>query len=265
METQTKEIYSDQIDDPVNAMRTDMDRDALFDLAQDIKKNGLINPITVRPRGDRFEVVAGHRRITACKIAGLIKIPCVVRDLSDDAAFSVMASENLVRSDVDPLDEAIFVGKLLEKHDGNIDEVCAMTRRSRQWVEDRIAIANMPEYMQYPLKEGKIKLGVALALAQIKKESLREMWTRQAIRDGITVAIAKYWLAQSELEPEDNIGEPSAPPQQFMLRCSLDDKQYPAELFTSVLIYKGNAHYIDALRSEIVNAAGEESDLVTPN
>lgn len=260
-----QEIFTDRIDDPQDAMRTDMDRDALWDLAEDIKKNGLINPITVRPIGDRFEVVAGHRRITACKIAGLIKVPCVVRDLSDDAAFSVMVSENLVRSDVDPDDEAVFVAKLLEKHSNDIHEVASIMRRSPEWVRDRVAVFNMPEYIRIPLKEGKLKLGVALALAQIKNDGTREMWTRQAVRDGITVAIAKYWLAQSELEPEDNSGVPTAPPQEFMLRCSLDDKQYNAKLFRSVLVYEGNMQYIDALRGELIAASGVVSEIDTPN
>src|SRR5574343_2047869 len=104
-----QEIFSDRIDDPKEAMRTELDRDDLFDLAENIKQNGLINPITIRPMGDRYEVVAGHRRLSACKIAGIIKIPCVVRELDDTKTFEVMAAENLERADVDPVDEAIFL------------------------------------------------------------------------------------------------------------------------------------------------------------
>ena len=92
-----QEIMSDLIDDPVAPMRSDLNRDALFELADNIKQNGLINPITVRPAGARFEVVAGHRRFAACKIAGKIRIACVVRELTDDEVFAVMAAENLER------------------------------------------------------------------------------------------------------------------------------------------------------------------------
>jgi len=102
-------IYADRINEPPHAMRKDIDRDALFELAEDIKKNGLINPITVRPihvqpsneaqcfaataeeckseTHRRFEVVAGHRRYLACGIAQIVQIPCVVRELDDATAF----------------------------------------------------------------------------------------------------------------------------------------------------------------------------------
>ena len=79
-------IYADRIRDPEDAMRSGIDKEKLHDLSDDIKVNGLINPITVRPQGENFEVVAGHRRFTACKWAGMVKIPCIVRDLSDAQA-----------------------------------------------------------------------------------------------------------------------------------------------------------------------------------
>src|SRR3990167_7076615 len=104
-----QEIYTDIIDDPVHAMRSDIDRAELFELADNIKQNGLINPITVRPVGNRYEVVAGHRRLSACKIAGKIKITCVVRALTDAEGFAIKAAENLERVDVDPVDEANFI------------------------------------------------------------------------------------------------------------------------------------------------------------
>src|SRR5690348_15569483 len=97
-----QEIFTDRIQDPHAPMRTDLDRAALFELADNIKQNGLINPITVRPVGDMFEVVAGHRRLSACKIAGIIKIAAIVRVLNDQETFAVMAAENLERADVDP-------------------------------------------------------------------------------------------------------------------------------------------------------------------
>ncbi len=264
METQVQEIYTDQIDLPKENMRTEIDRDSLYELAENIKKNGLISPITVRPKDDRYELVAGQRRYLAHQIAGILKIKCVVRVLTDDEALAVMTSENLERSDVNPIDEANHVGRLLTAHNNDIDEVAKIMSRGRAWVQDRIAVAGMPDYLQEALAHGKIKLGVALVLTQIKSEVMREMWVRQAVRDGITIPVAKYWLAQSEIVPEDINGEVSAPPKQFLLRCSIDGREYPAELFTSVLVFRENMHFIEALRNEIMNPTGVESDLVTP-
>src|SRR3990167_6512797 len=87
--------------DPANPMRTEIDRDTIFELSESIKQQGLINPITVRPKDGKFEVVAGHRRFTACKLAVLNEIACVIRELNDDAAWSMMAHENLERQDID--------------------------------------------------------------------------------------------------------------------------------------------------------------------
>ncbi len=260
-----QEIYTDCIDLPAENMRTEINREDLYELAANIKKNGLINPIMVRPKEERFELVAGQRRFLAHQIAGIIKIKCVVRDLTDDEALSVMTSENLERADVNPIDEANHVGRLLAANNNDIDAVAKIVSRGRAWVQDRIAVAGMPDYLQIPLGEGKIKLGVALILTQIKNEVMRDMWARQAVRDGITIPVARYWLAQSELVPEDITGAISAPPKQFMLRCTLDGKEYPAELFTSVLVFKENLVFIDALRDQLMNPSGVESDLVPPN
>ena len=253
------EIFTDQIDDPVDAMRSDLDRDALFDLAQNIKQNGLINPITVRPVGKRYEVVAGHRRLSACKIAGIIRIPCVVRDLNDDQTFEVMAAENLERADVDPVDEAIFINKYMTKTGKTVAEVAAALKRSESYVKSRIAVGQMPDYMQQYLKSGDLKLGVALVLNQIDDEATRHVWTDLAVRDGANVAQAEFWLmdykrqllpggVRSETPPSDY--EP-AEVQPIMFECAIDGEKYDARLFKTVMIYEGNFELFKAFVNEL--------------
>ncbi len=291
METHSKEIYLDQIDEPQHAMRTDIDRDAVFELAADIKKNGLINPITVRPIlihavdcanidnldkeacreecTDRFEVVAGHRRFLAHRYGGMINIKCVVRYLTDDEAFAIMTSENLARTDVHPVDEAVHVGRLIEMYGGDLNKVCEVTSRSKQWVEDRISIASMPTYLQQPLKEGRIKLGVALAINQITDDVDREAVTGMAISQGASVMMAQYWLAQwraglfghamlgtspDSVLPENQRRVP-------MFRCAIDGKEYPCTDFTSILVYRDNVPAIDALREQLLKIAEENTSL----
>lgn len=254
-----KEISHDLIDDPVDAMRSELDRDSLFDLANNIKQNGLINPITVRPRGSRFEVVAGHRRLSACKIAGIIKIQCVVRELDDKQSFEVMAAENLERTDVDPVDEAIFLTKYIEKTGKTIQEVASSIKRSVAYVESRLAIGQMPDYMQNHLKNGGIKLGVALALVQIEDDRMRRVWVEMAARDGVSVAQAEYWLHGWKMNQLPGGVLSDVPPGGFQndapvsvkFECAIDGKKYDARLFKTVMIYEENLPIFNAFVAEM--------------
>ena len=265
------EIFSDLIDDPKDAMRSGLDRESLFDLADDIKKNGLINPITVRPVADRFEVVAGHRRLGACKIAGIIKIPCVVKELDDRAAFSIMASENLVREDVDPVDEAEFIIKMMSRTGEGVEEVAVNIRRSRQYVLDRLTVGEMPAYLKEFLRAKQIKLGSALALNQITDESKKMMWIQMAVRDGVSVRVAEYWLTQwkmSQLPDAVNVENPLSelPAGEYkpiLFRCAIDGKEYPVEQTKMISVFLGNLDLLSALRREL-NSERAKSEFSPP-
>lgn len=263
-----KEIFSDLIDDPQDAMRTELDREGLFELADNIKQNGLINPITVRPVGERFEVVAGHRRLSACRIVGLVRIPCVVRELDDKQTFEIMAAENLERADVDPVDEAIFIKKYIDKTGKTIPEVAESLKRSVAYVKSRLAVGSMPDYMQEYLKSGQLKLGVALVLAEITDENTRRLWTDIAVRDGASVAQAEFWLHDyqrqqlpggtlSETPPE---GFVPGTPRPIMFQCAIDGQDYDVRLCKSIIIYEGNLDLFNEFVSAFRSPA-PESDL----
>ena len=248
MDERIQTISTDRILDPKDPMRTDLNRDALFTLAENIKQNGLINPITVRPAGDMFEVVAGHRRLAASRIAGLVKIDCVVRALDDSKTFEVMAAENLERADVDPVDEAIFIARYMAQSGKNAAEVAKSLRRSLTYVESRIAVGQMPDYMREHIKSGNLKLGVALLLCQITDEAIRRVWVEMAVRDGVSVAQAEYWLhgwrvnqlPGAVADPNPPAGyEPDAP-RTIMFRCAIDGKEYDAATFKTVMIHNAN-------------------------
>ena len=266
-----KEIPTDLIDEPEIAMRTEIDRDGLWELADNIKQNGLINPITVRPKGTRYEVVAGHRRLSACRIVGKLLIACVVRELDDGKVFEVMASENLERQDVNIVDEAIFILEYMNKTQKTISEVAKSLRRSVGYVESRLAIGVMPDYMQAYLKRGELKLGAALALVQIKNEQSRRVWTDMAVRDGVSVAQAEYWLhgwlmnqlpggTQSEEPPS---GFENSAPVAIMFECAIDGKKYDARLCKSIMIYEGNEQiFRDVVQA--IRMPQEETTEATP-
>ena len=255
MSEKIHEIFTDQIDDPKDAMRTELDRDALFDLAENIKQNGLINPITVRPVGDRYEVVAGHRRLSACKIAGKIRVTCVIRELDDKQTFEVMAAENIERADVDPVDEAIFLTSYKQKTGKTDKEIAQSIRRSEAYVKSRLAVGEMPDYMQQYLKAGELKLGVALCLQQIDNEQTKHVWTEIAVRDGANVRQAEHWLYEynrqklpggvlSEM-PDTNYVEGA--PTVVKFRCYVDGQEYDARQFKTIMVHESNIDLLNAL------------------
>lgn len=213
-------IAADKIIEPVEAMRTEMDRDKVYELAESIKTQGLINPLTVRPVGDKYEIVAGHRRFKACAIAGVFIIPCVIREMTNQEVFALRAHENLFRDDIDPVDEAVYVGKLIGEDEAKIAAVAKMLNRSTTWVEDRLAILQYPDNFLPHLKNGTLKLGVAKALAQVGDTAYREMWLDSALRDGMSVWQADYYASQWKagiyknsadiLPPDPNSDRPQA-------------------------------------------------------
>lgn len=212
METKEQEILIDQIDIPEILMRDDGDEEGVPELAQDIKDNGLINAINLRPKAERYELVAGRRRIKAFLYLGRDRIRAIIRELTDEQALMIMASENLARKDLDPVDEAVFAAKLLKTGLFQVVDIARIVKQSVNWVQDRLAILDYPEYLIAFLKEGKIKIGVAKYLGAIEDDVYRRMYVEQAVNYGTTVLQAEYLFRQWEmglLAPSGTIIPPS--------------------------------------------------------
>jgi ParB/RepB/Spo0J family partition protein len=287
MEQKILDLRLEQICEPPQAMRTEIPRDAIFELAQDIKQNGLINPITVRPMpysGSRgacpdyaangkcahqhtmiYEIVAGHRRFLAHRYGGIATIRCIVRELSDDEAFAIMTSENLARENVNPVDEAIHTMRLLEHCGGDVEKARAIMNRSRNWIEDRVTIAQMYPELQQALREGKIKIGAALALTKITDETDQRACLGMAISQGASVTIVNYWVAQwhagifghanSVTVPDSDL--PERERQVITLKCAIDGKDYPCEEFVSIMVARKNLGYVQAINEHLKQTESE--------
>ena len=133
------------------------------DLEASIKAHGLIQPITVRPVGKRYQVVAGSRRFTALKNLNFTKISCNVREIDDKEAFEIATTENITRKDMDPADECMAVARMLD--DGNdIHTVASHFGRHPRWVIGRVKMARLGGEALEKLKDGTITLGHAEAL-----------------------------------------------------------------------------------------------------
>lgn len=210
MNTEPNTIPIDAIDDPAIAMRTNVHEDNIEELMSDMKAVGLIQPITVRRVGERFEVIAGHRRTTAARLLGWAHIPANIVEADDNKAFTMRAIENLSRADVNPVDEACYIGELMQQSKQEVPQIAEMLHRSEEWVKQRLEVFNMPDYLQEYLRQKRISLGAALILNKIPDEATRRYLVNYAAQNGVTVAQANRWYINAKAESENpnrNVGE----------------------------------------------------------
>lgn len=161
--------------------RKSFDQESLNELAENIKENGLIQPITVRklPNGNehKFEIVCGERRYRATTIAGLEEIQCVVRELDDKQAFAAMIIENLQRKDVDPMEEAAAFSKLYTDGTMKIAEIAKMLGKSSSFVTSRIQLNNIIPEFEALMRNGTLYLVHLLEICKLTKEQQQVLYT----------------------------------------------------------------------------------------
>lgn len=193
MTEQIHEVSIDLIDDPAAPMRSHMDEVKLDELAKSIAKHGLIQPITLRRAGDRYEVVAGHRRFKAVKIAGLAKVTAVVREIEEEEADELKVHENLFREDVNPVDEARHIVHMIDRYGKSPKELAEMVGKSETYVRARYDLLQFPEYLIEAVETEDISLSAAQWLARIDNDVVRKDYTRFARLGGITAKRAEAW------------------------------------------------------------------------
>lgn len=148
--------------------RTRMDEGALNELAASIKAQGLMQPILVRPvghnGGDRYEIIAGERRFRAAQMAGLSEVPVLVKDVDDQAAAAMALIENIQREDLNPLEEAQGIHRLITDFDFTHEQAAGAVGRSRSAVSNLLRLLNLAKPVQTMLMAGDIDMGHARAL-----------------------------------------------------------------------------------------------------
>lgn len=138
------------------------------ELAESIKKIGLIQAITVRPKGKGYEMVCGERRLRACTIAGLDKIPASVRDLTDAEAMELMVTENLQRKNVSPLEEANAFQFMISKMKYQVEDVSAKVGKPDSYILRRLSLLNLIPLLEEKLKSEELPIGHAELLSRVE-------------------------------------------------------------------------------------------------
>ncbi len=168
--------------------RTDMDPDALEDLAASIRAQGVVQPIVVRAMGGtgRYELIAGERRWRAAQLAGLQEIPAVVRNVPDQAAMAIALIENIQRENLNPVEEAHALKRLIEEFDMTHQQAADAVGRSRAAVTNLLRLLDLNGDVRQMLENGDLEMGHARALLGLSGDQQSQA-ARQVVAKGLSV------------------------------------------------------------------------------
>jgi ParB family transcriptional regulator, chromosome partitioning protein len=184
--------------------RKDMNPEKLQELADSIKAQGIIQPIVVRKIGqDKYEIVAGERRWRAAQLAGLQEVPVVVKDIDDRATMAIALIENIQRQDLNPLEEAEALRRLLDEFTMTHQQIADAVGKSRVTVTNLLRLMELQPEVKKLLINGQLEMGHARALLAL--DGANQVAVAQKIaKEGLTVRMAEKLVkdAQTEAKPE---------------------------------------------------------------
>jgi len=191
-------------------VRLDYDDEGIDDLAASIRRIGVIVPLLVCARGDSFVVTAGHRRLRAAQKAGLVELPCCVRDDSGPVQSEVSIAENLFRQELSPVEMASAIKDVLEKNIMDIHELAASMHRSLHWVSAQLDLLTWPADVLEVIHNGKLSVSAASNLALVNDEFYRAFLVRNAVDSGATARTTAAWLQawRAGMPPAEAVNEP---------------------------------------------------------
>lgn len=198
------EIEISEIEPNSQQPRKDFDEEALSELANSIEKHGLLQPIVVRPLlSGRYEIIAGERRWRASRIAGLYRVPVIVKAMDEQTAAEAALIENLQREDLNPYEEALGYSALIEKFSITQEQAADRVGKSRAAVTNALRLLKLPDDMLAALREGKITAGHARALLSSDGERQQEMF--KAALNGASVRVLEAMAKKKETYPKKEV------------------------------------------------------------
>lgn len=205
----TKELSSIKIDDIVanpHQPRTDFNEDSLAELAQSIKTNGVISPIIVRKKGEKFEIIAGERRYRASKIAKIDEIPARIIQATDKQVAEMALIENLQREDLNPLEEALGYKELIKKHNMTQDDIAKSVGKSRSAIANSTRILALDEQILKMIREAQLSVGHARAVLSVENKNQHIEFANKIIEQELSVRQAEK--EAKILNTGENLGDP---------------------------------------------------------
>lgn len=183
--------------------RKNFDDDSLEELANSIKADGVIQPIVVRKVGDKYEIIAGERRFRASKLAGLEKVPIVVKNVSDRKARELALVENIQREDLNPIEEAISLKTLMEEYKLTQQELSDIVGKSRSYIANNLRLLNLSDYIKDYLIRGELSPSQGRTLLSLETEEERKKYLDKLLVKELNIRDVEKKAKQSKNKTED--------------------------------------------------------------
>ncbi|MBQ0017763.1 MAG: ParB/RepB/Spo0J family partition protein [Clostridiales bacterium] len=198
-------IYADINDIKPNAAqpRKKFDEDKIKELAESIKANGVIQPLIVRPSENGYELVAGERRWRASRIAGLKKVPCIIRHFDDRQNAIVAIIENMQRENLDPIEEAEGLKSMTEKYGFTQEQVSASLGKSRAYITNSIRLLKLPEEIREYVSNGQMSAAHGRTIINVDDVKKQKEICEKVIKEGLSVRATERLAekAKDEIKP----------------------------------------------------------------
>lgn len=170
-----------------NQPRKMFDKDSLDELTKSVKQYGVLQPIIVKKIGNRYEIVAGERRWRAAQAAGLSEVPVVVRDYDDQKAKEIAIIENIQRTDLNPIEEALAYKSLIEEYNLTQEELSDKVSKNRSTITNSLRLLKLSKNIQQYMIDGQISSGHARALLSLEDEGKRELLALDIMKRSLSV------------------------------------------------------------------------------
>lgn len=184
-----------------NQPRTHFNESQLEELSESIKENGVLQPLLVRKNGRKYEIIAGERRYQASKIAGIEKVPVIIKEVDDQKMLELALIENLQRSDLNPIEEAKGYKQLIKESGMTQEALARAVSKSRSTITNSLRLLDLPEQVQEMMYAGKLTSGHARAILAVPFEEARVKLAEKVVAEGLSVR------ATENLAPLFSVGD----------------------------------------------------------
>ncbi len=239
--------------------RIDMHADSLDDLAESIRSQGIVQPIVVRPieKPGHYEIIAGERRWRAAQIAGLHAIPALIRDVPDEAAIAMALIENIQRENLNPIEEAHALQRLIEEFEMTHQQAADAVGRSRASVSNLLRLLTLNSDVRKLLERGDLEMGHARALLSLQDDS-QEQAAREVVAKALSVRETEQLVRRYASDKDKSIPVKRVDPDIQRLQDELSERlgakvkfQHGAKGKGKVIIHYSNLDELDGILAHV--------------
>ena len=213
--------------------REEFDEGELRELSDSIKEHGIIQPVILKRDGDQFRIIAGERRWRAAQMAGLLKIPSIIRDISENKALEISLVENIQRKELNPIEEAHAYQILMKNFDLSQDEIAKRVGKKRSSITNYLRLLKLPEKVQELIKRSSLSMGHAKAVAGLENAQDQMQLAQRIVERALSVRQAEN-IASKMKSPKAKSGTAKVDPNVLAA-----EKELQRALGTKVRIIKG--------------------------